>query len=157
MTELIKKWCFITRDCNPAAWFWKGAEESSNSWFFETTWSPVKHLIQHVTGNFYFAKDVSKHRIYKINKELNSQMRPKPHVKGAVSSGMGNPRDKNLQVPGKALLTSAAGSLEQPDVLFLSTPPQGNLPYVPCAAAGHRGICWGWRQWLRAVEEVGTF
>lgn len=37
------------------------------------------------------------------------------------SMGWGNPPDVDLQAPGKTLLASAVGSLEQLDVSFLST------------------------------------
>lgn len=58
----------------------------------------------------------------------------------------GKPSRTDLQGPGKTPLTTAAGCLELPEVSFLSASPLANQPDVPCAAAGHGGVCGSWRQ-----------
>lgn len=54
----------------------------------------------------------------------------------AVVAWDGKPSRHEPAAPGQALLAAAVGSLEQPDVSFLSASPLANEPYVPCAAAG---------------------
>jgi len=67
---------------------------------------------------------------------------------------MGNPPDVDLPAPGKALLTSAVGSLQLPDVSLLSASPQQishMCPVLPLGTETSAGVgssgCGHWKRW----------